>query len=61
MSFRSTICGGYDNLCDSLKKRCDEIMMHGGRDKPMWMLTTNRKFSVRSLYINLIKIDVGFP
>ena len=35
--------------------------MHGGRDKPLWMLTTDRKFSVKSLYKYLIKTDVGFP
>ena len=34
--------------------------MHGGRDKPTWMLTAGRKFTVKSLYRDLIKSDVGF-
>ena len=61
MSFRRTICGGYDNLWDSLKRRCEEIIMHGGRDKPLCMLTANTIFSVKSLYLHLVKTDLGFP
>ena len=61
MSFRRTIFGDSEILWDSLKRRCEEIIVYGGRDKPMWMLTTNRKFSVKSLYLHLIKSDVGFP
>ena len=34
--------------------------MHGGRDKPTWILTAGRKFTVKSLYRDLIKSDVGF-
>lgn len=44
-----------------MRARCEEVLMHGGRDKPMWMLTTDRKFTVKSLYRYLIKSDVGFP
>ena len=35
--------------------------MYGGKDKPMWMMSANRKFSVKSLYPHLTKTDVGFP
>ena len=35
--------------------------MYGGRDKPLWMLTTDRNFFVKFLYRYLIKSDVGFP
>lgn len=44
-----------------IKERCDEIIMHGGKDEPMWMLTADRKFSVKSLYMFLVKIGCGFP
>ena len=34
--------------------------MYEDRDKPMWMLTTDKKFIVRSLYLHLIKTNAGF-
>lgn len=35
--------------------------MYGGEDKPMWMLSPDRKFSVKSLYLHLVRINCGFP
>lgn len=32
-----------------------------GKDQIKWMLTANRLFSVRSLYLSLVKTDCGFP
>lgn len=34
--------------------------MHGGKDKPMWILTADRKFSVKTLYMFLLELDSGF-
>ena len=61
MSFKRNIDGGYGGLWDSLKRRCEDILMHGGRDKPMWMLNANRIFTVKSLYLHLVRTDMGFP
>lgn len=60
-SFRRSLFGESIDLWNSLKLRCEEVLMYGGRDKPMWMLTFDRVFSVKSLYLHLIKNDCDFP
>lgn len=60
-SFRRDLNAETSELWNSLKQRCEVVRMHGGADQPMWMLTKNRKFSVKSLYSFLINDGVGFP
>lgn len=60
-SFRRTLLGESLELWNSLKARCEEIQMHGGRDRVKWMLTADRQFTVKSLYDHLIKNDCGYP
>lgn len=60
-SFRRTPQGDSLELWNSLKDRCEEVMMHGAKDKPMWMFAADRQFTVKSLYMFLIKADCGFP
>ena len=60
-TFRRALYGDTEQLWNSMRARCEEVLMHGGRDKSMWMLTADRKFTVKSLYRDLIKSDVGFP
>lgn len=57
---RTLIVDSLD-LWNSLNNRCEAIRMYGGKDKPMWMLTNDRNCSVKSLYIFLIKTDLGYP
>ena len=58
-SFRRTLTRETTELWNNLKQRCEEVRIHGGKDQPMWMLTKNRKFSVKSLYSFLINDGVG--
>lgn len=37
-SFRKTLYGESLDLWDNLKERCEEVIMHGGKDEPLWML-----------------------
>lgn len=59
-TFRRDIRGDKADLWASLKARCEEVRMYGGKDEPQWMLTVDRKFSIKSLYLFLIKCDIGF-
>lgn len=59
-SFRRTLYGENLDLWNNLKERCEEITMYGGKDEVRWMLTADRKFTVKSLYMFLIKINCGF-
>ena len=59
--FRRTLYGESLELRNSLKEGCDEVIIHGGKDETMWMLTTDRKFLVKSLYMILFKNKCGFP
>ena len=59
-AFRRSLFGDTEKLWKSLKERCEEVFMYGGRDRPMWMLFADRKFNVKSLYLHLIKTDIGF-
>lgn len=49
-TFRRTIFGEALDLSNSLKLRCEEVRMFGGRDQIKWMLTSDRKFTVISLF-----------
>lgn len=60
-SFRRNLNTEANELLTSLKQRCESVRMHGGTDRPMWMLTKNRQFSVKSLYSFLINRRVGYP
>lgn len=60
-TFRRTLYGETIKLWDSLKSRCEEVRMYGGKDVPMWMLSPDRKFSVKSLYLHLVESGSGFP
>lgn len=60
-TFRRTLMGETLEFWNSLKLRCEKVSMLGGKDKIKWMLTADRKFTVRSLYNFLVKSTCGFP
>ena len=43
-SFRRSLYAESKELLTSLKDRYEEVHMHEGKDKPMWMLTSDRVF-----------------
>jgi hypothetical protein len=59
--FRRTLHGETLELWESLKGRCEEVTMQGGRDKITWTLTADHKFSVGSLYRKIITLGLKFP
>ena len=59
--FRRTLYGDTLVLWNSLKSTCEEIEIKGGKDKIIWTLMANGKFSVKSLYIQLVASDLRFP
>lgn len=58
---RRAIYRESSDLWNSLKVRCEEIQMPEGGDGTKWMLTAERKFSIKSLYLFLVKIESDFP
>ena len=60
-SFSRSLFGEFGNLWMRLKDICEEVLMYGGRHRPMWMLTADKKLTIKSLYLYLIKTNAGFP
>ena len=59
--FRRTLYGETLGLWNSLKSRCEEVTMGGGKDKIKWTLTSDHKFTVGSLYSKIITLGLKFP
>lgn len=59
-TFTRTLFGDSLKLWNSIKDRCEEVRMFESKDGPGWMLTNDGIFFVKSLYIFLIKTDMGF-
>ena len=59
-TFRRTLHGETLDLWNSLKSRCEGVNMQWGRDKVIWTLTADHKFSVGSLYRKIIILGLKF-
>ena len=59
--FRRTLHGETLGLWNALQSRCETIKMNGGKDKIEWTLTADKRFSVKSLYKELITSGIKFP
>ena len=59
-SFRTNITGDSVDLWASIKKTFGEVRMHGEQISLMTLLTNDRVFSVKYLYVFLVKTNIGF-
>jgi hypothetical protein len=59
--FRRTLSGETLELWNSLKDRCEEVEMGEGRDTIEWTLTADKKFSVKTLYREMVTENCNYP
>lgn len=56
------LLGGDSSIVwESIKNDCEDVVLNGQRDTVRWMLTTNGKFTVKSLYEKMILNNSNFP